>query len=123
MNEIGKIAAIFLAVRSQIKIFHWQTKSYAKHIASDSFITDFDKLTDQFIEVLQGSRNKRLHIQSSFKYVNYNSDKAINILHLFRKFLRRDLVKILRKDDTELLNIRDELISLTNQTLYLFTLT
>ena len=39
----------FFTLRQQIKLLHWQTKSYARHKASGHLYDDIDKLIDQFI--------------------------------------------------------------------------
>jgi hypothetical protein len=121
MDIIGQIAYSFLKVRNHMKIFHWQTKNYAQHIASDSFITTFDTLSDTFIETLQGSKNQRLSIKTKFKMFNINSKTITKILYYFRKFIKYELIKVI-KNDTELINIRDEMLQLVNKTFYLFTL-
>jgi hypothetical protein len=121
MNTIGQITYFFLKLRNYMKVFHWQTKSYAQHIASDNFVTEFDKLTDTFIETIQGSKNKRLSLETTLTLKNMNSKNIIKVLYSFRKFLKYDLLKII-KSDTDLINIRDDMIHLINKTLYLFTL-
>ena len=39
MTDIGEIALYFIYIRDQLKIYHWQTKNYARHVASDSFVS------------------------------------------------------------------------------------
>jgi hypothetical protein len=47
---------------------------------------------------------------------------AVEAIQQYINFLKNDLPKNLGSNDTDLLNIRDEMLSNLNKTLYLFTL-
>jgi hypothetical protein len=47
---------------------------------------------------------------------------AVETIQQYINFLKNDLPKNLESSDTDLLNIRDEMLSNLNKTLYLFTL-
>ena len=123
-KSIGELAIIFLNFRDIMKIYHWQTKSYARHKASCSLIEGLDEKTDRFIEVMSGSRNSRPIIPNeyqTFTLENQTDDSALKLLYKFKSFLENVLPKYLSDKDTELLNIRDEILADVNQALYLFT--
>ena len=46
MTDIGEIALYFIYIRDQLKIYHWQTKNYARHVASDSFVSSSESLVE-----------------------------------------------------------------------------
>jgi len=121
--DIGEIALYMMYIRDQIKIYHWQTKSYSRHKATDSLVDNLSSKLDKFVEVMQGSRMKRIVISKSNKFVfeNETDNSAVKLLIEFRKWLEDALPKYLEKSDTELLNIRDDILADVNQTLYLFT--
>ncbi len=125
MNDLGNIAIVFLSIRDNVKIYHWQTKSYARHKASDKLSTLLGDLMDKFLEVMQGSRNKRIQIGTELPIIikNQTDTSIVTILKQFRDWLIKNdgLPSFLTKTDTELLNIRDEILGVVNQTLYLFT--
>jgi len=126
--NISEIALMMIHVRDQMKIFHWQTKNYAKHIASDTFVTNLTTNLDLFIETIQGKYGKRLSFKKNMKTIEFDNidDKNIDkVLKNFAKWLSLKLPTLLdmkNYDNSELLNIRDEILSQTNQTLYLFSL-
>lgn len=125
-SEIGKIAYTFLHVRDQIKIYHWQTDVYARHKASDSLVDKLTQNMDRFIEIIQGVRNVRLAMPRDTNFIlkNQNDTGIITLLKSFADWLvsQEGLPKYLDKNkDTDLLNIRDEILGDVNQTLYLFT--
>jgi hypothetical protein len=126
MSNIGEIAIIFLTVRNQLKLYHWKSLSYSRHIAADKFVSNLDEKIDLFIEVIQGSKNKRLIIPNSksINVQNYNDDNILNILSRFANWLTdpNGLPKYLKKTDLDLFNIRDEILANVNKTLYLFSL-
>ena len=56
---IGELARGLLGVTMQLKVYHWQTPSYARHKASDALVASLTDKTDKIIEVLQGAAGKR----------------------------------------------------------------
>ena len=121
-----EIISTFLEFSSQIKLYHWQTKNYARHIASENLYTTGGVLIDKFIEIYQGKHNLRLKIRGecSIKLHNIDDEDIVMYLYNFKGFLMEDIPQILNDgmQNTDLLNIRDELVGEVNQTLYLFTL-
>lgn len=124
-EQIGEIAMIFLAFRNQLKIYHWQTTSYARHKASDRLISSITEQIDRFMETLQGSRDTRLVLTSQSCTISFNNqkdDNATEILVAFKEWLSDGLSSILQPFDKDLSNIRDEMLGSVNQTIYLFSL-
>lgn len=124
-EQIGEIAMIFLAFRNQLKIYHWQTTSYARHKASDRLISSITEQIDRFMETLQGSRDTRLVLTSQSGTISFNNqkdDNATEILVAFKEWLSDGISSILQPFDKDLSNIRDEMLGSVNQTIYLFSL-
>ena len=106
-----------------IKLYHWQTTVFARHKATCDLHIELMRLMDQFVEVFMGrySRPKfengiRLNIQE------LSDESATETIQEYIDYLKNDLPKYLKSDDTDLLNIRDEILANLNKTLYLFTL-
>ena len=124
-TDIGEIALIFFSIRDQLKIYHFQTLSYARHKSSDGLV---DKLTDKldtFLESMQGARNIRLKLPSD-NVINLEDQTDNSILEILQKFKTwlthsNGLPKYLNPQDTDLFNMRDDILGHVNQTLYLFT--
>jgi len=115
----------FLSILNQIKIFHWQTKSYAEHQALGSLYETLDGLVDEFVEVFSGSRGQVPKAQDLFKATakNYESNEAcMAYLDEARDFLTNEVKSFLTEDDSELYNIRDEMLAAVNKTKYLLSL-
>jgi hypothetical protein len=125
MSNIGQIALYFTIMRDQMKFYHWSTKSFARHSASDKFVSSLSDKMDRFIEVMQGVEGKRIVLPSNNKnsFDNETDASIVKSLKAFREWLSDDLPKYLnnKSDNTDLLNIRDDILADVNNTLYLFT--
>jgi hypothetical protein len=114
----------FLHLRDQIKLYHWQTRVYSRHIATDKIVEQLDKSIDTYVEVYIGKygRPKVLGKNSTITIHNLTEAGAVRLVNAAIKYLQGPLTKTLKPADTDLMNIRDEMIADLNQLLYLFTL-
>lgn len=117
----------FLRFLNNIKVYHWQTTDYAEHIATDNLHTQMSVLVDDFIEVLQGKKGvNRLKVNdNSIKLYNIENIDIISYMEDFKNFLVTELPDIIEMKgmgQTDLLNLRDEMLSIINKTLFLFSL-
>ena len=108
--------------RNQIKLYHWKTSSFARHKGTDKFLEKFDKLFDEFIEVLTGSRGEKISDSFSVKFVQVTDKTASGYVKSFREWLTESLPTLLFEHETDLSNLRDEILANTNRLLYLFEL-
>lgn len=119
MHEIVKHMMEF---RAQIKLYHWKTSLYARHKGTDKFLEKFDKLLDQFIEVLSGCRNEKVHDSFNIKLVSLTDKNAEKYLADFRSWVSEKLPTFLYEHETDLLNLKDEILANVNRLIYLFRL-
>lgn len=115
----------FLHLRDQIKLYHWQTKVYARHIATDKMLEQMEKSIDSFVEIYIGKygRPKIAGKNAVITLHNLTEAGATRLVNAAIKYLQGPLTKSLQAgSDSDLINLRDELIGELNQLLYLFTL-
>lgn len=115
----------FFTLREQIKLYHWQTHSYARHKATDDVLDKLDSNIDQFVEVYMGKygRPKMTTATGTTHVQNMTEKGTVSFIRKAIQSLLGDLVKGLTPEkDSDLINIRDEILSDLNQLLYLFTL-
>lgn len=126
MSNIGEIALHMTCVRDQLKFYHWAgTTSYSRHVASDGLVNSLTSNLDRFIETMQGSENRKLILGRKSVTFSIESDESIvKVLESFKNWLSNILPTYLSSNskNTDLLNIRDEILGDVNKTLYLFTL-
>lgn len=120
---IEQLLERFLSFQQQIRLYHWTTRSYARHVASGTLYESLDKKIDQFIETLQG-RHTIKNVSLKMQLHSMTDKEILKELHRFCDFLAKDIEEMLDElsISSDLKNIRDEMISLTHQTLYLFSL-
>jgi hypothetical protein len=113
----------FLNLRDQIKLYHWQTRVYARHIATDQVLEKLEKSIDSFVEVYIGKYGRSRITGASITLHNLTEAGAARLIKAAVKQLQGPLSRSLRPGvDADLLTIRDDMVTDLNQLLYLFTL-
>jgi hypothetical protein len=115
----------FLQLRNQIKLYHWQTRVYARHIATDKQLEEIEERIDSFVEVYIGKygRPKISGKNSIITLQNLTEAGACRVVKAAIKYLQTTITRGLNPQlDSELITIRDDLIKDMGQLLYLFTL-
>tara|TARA_B100000513_G_scaffold195670_1_gene126926 strand:- start:1797 stop:2243 length:447 start_codon:yes stop_codon:yes gene_type:complete len=118
-----KVVNTFIEMINLVKLYHWKTKSYAKHQATDELFEKLNKHTDQFVEVLIGKDEKRIKkMNKCINVLQAENDKEFKSkVYKFREFLTNMNDYFHAKKDSDLLSIRDEILADINQFLYLMT--
>lgn len=112
-----------LTIQNQMRVFHWQTQkkpgSFAQHQAFGTAYEELDPLIDDFIEIFQG-KNGAIMGRDGFNVKLMNlSDNPEAVIDEYITFLRETIGQSLEPDfDSDLLNIRDEMMAILNQTKY-----
>jgi hypothetical protein len=119
MNYITKL----LTLQNQLRIFHWQTDSYAAHVALGNTYSTLDGLIDGFIEEFMGE-NSRIVNKDGFNIQLSNiTDKDIEaFIEEYINYLVTELPKGIKPTATNLLNTRDEMLGELQKLKYLLTL-
>jgi len=127
-NQFQKeITCTFLEMLIMVKLYHWKTYSYAQHKATDDLYSKLNENIDKFMEVLLGKTEKRTNLlkQPTISLIDLSSKEQLkNKIDDFKVFLVNltDNKFIMKMSNTDLLNIRDEILGDLNQFLYLLTL-
>jgi len=116
------IVPTLMEFADQIKLYHWKTKSYARHKATCKFLSLYQENLDRLVETLMGARDKRVYDAFDLKFDNLDDKSAVEYVKNFRDFLQKDFPRLVEKKDSDILNIRDEILADVNRMLYLFTL-
>ena len=121
--NINSNVNFFLGLQSQIKIMHWQTKGYAKHKALDETYGELTDLIDQFVEEAMGKYG-RFELDDETKTIELFNIKEINTKDMINKVIEalNQYNSQFEESDTNLFNIRDEIIGLFRKLQYLLTL-
>jgi len=121
-----EITVNFFEMLLLIKLFHWKTHSYATHKATDDLYSKFNEHMDKFIEVLLGKSGMRIDLMNKKQISLYdlnNQDELVSKINSFKGYLvgltNNKAMKVMT--NTDLLNIRDEILGDMNQFLYLLS--
>lgn len=117
----GDIVSHLLTIRNQVKLYHWQTGSFARHKATDDLTAALDTNIDAFVESYMG-RYGRPKVTGSIKLHNFSESAARAFVAKETKYLQTELPRKIRSTDTDLLNLRDTILGDLTKVLYLFTL-
>jgi DNA-binding ferritin-like protein len=122
MNLHTKVK-FFLELQTQLKVYHWQTKGIARHEAFGKVYDELNDLTDEFVEQAMGQYGR---------FVLDGETKNIQIFNLSESNPKDVIVTCcdtlvsftedIDPKDTNLLNLRDEILGLLRKLLYLLTL-
>ena len=119
-----ELVNLLLKLLIDVKIYHWKTKSYAEHKATDQLYETLNENIDKFVEILLGKDEARLNMKG--RAIEISDPQTIE---QFKKIINGNKVLLEKKmgkylianSDTDLLNIRDEILGDLNQFLYLAT--
>jgi hypothetical protein len=110
-----------VTIQQQLKIYHWQTKSYARHQAYGAAYDSLSDLIDSFVEVHMGKYGRFTLTQPGIELSDLSDSSAKEFVDGAVEFLI-NLTERLDPKDTDLLNIRDEMLAVFNRLKYLMTL-
>jgi hypothetical protein len=121
-----EVVVKFLEVLNMIKLYHWKTHSYATHKATDDLNKNLHGNVDSFIEVLLGKRGDRVNLtnKKSISLKDYSSvGEFKRELEKFKSYLvgLNNCAALKSMANSDLYNIRDEMLANVNQFLYLLT--
>lgn len=114
----------FFELRATLKLYHWSTRAYSHHKATDKAIELMDELVDKYVEVYL-STLKRPYLQAF--------DARRKRLPVVRLALPEDIIEYIQSaqeyllrsvgSDTSpaLVTIRDDMLIVLDQLMYLLT--
>ena len=111
---------------NMVKLYHWKTYSYATHKATDELYSKLNDHIDSFMEVLLGKHGDRVNLMQTksiaLKDFNSVSDFKREMINFKGFLVGLNSNKAMKgMSNSDLYNIRDEILGYVNQFLYLLT--
>src|SRR5665647_983521 len=79
--ELSSVVALLFQFRLNLKIYHWQTKNFARHKATDSLVDATDEFIDVLVEYAQGLSGTRIAFADDMIGLrNYNDQSGCNLV-------------------------------------------
>jgi len=107
---------VFLRILDIIKFYHWNSKNYSKHRATDKLHEALAKLVDSYVEQRFGEMG-RVVVHETVRYDTLTDEAFLKEIGQFKDYLIH-----MQNPSTDLSNKRDEMLGEVNQFLYLWTL-
>lgn len=120
MNIISPL----IQFQQQLRIFHWQTDSYAEHKAFGKAYENLDGLIDEFIETFMGVFGRSKPTTTFQITLKPLTDRNVvnSVISDFIKYLDNMILLEYFEKNTDLLNIRDSIRGEVNKLNYLLSL-
>ena len=121
-----QIVIMFLQMLNTVKLYHWKTSSYAQHKATDELYTNLNANIDTFVETMLGKTGGRVNLtgQKTLRLLDYTNlgdfKKEVDKYKQFLIEMNKD-AGLNITNNSDLLNIRDEILGNLNQFTYLLT--
>ena len=107
----------------QFKFLHWQTFGDAKHRLYGEIYDGLGSLIDEFIETMMGKQGRpEFEPEFALMFQDISSLSMQNFMDGITEFLVSITDQLDSRYDTDLLNIKDEMLGLINKSKYLLTL-
>ncbi len=121
--ENSEIIITLVEIQTQFRFLHWQTTSYAKHQAYGGIYSDLNDLIDTFVEACMG-KHGRPEYPGGYQ-INGVDTKELSLQSFIDEtcsFLISLTDHFDPSKDSDLLNLRDEMLGGVNKLKYLLTL-
>ena len=121
-----KIVTTFLQMLNTVKLYHWKTSSYAQHKATDELYANLNLNIDTFVEIMLGKTGGRVNLtgQKTLPLLDYtNVTDFVKEINRYKYFLNNmnNNSGLNITNNSDLLNVRDEILGNLNQFTYLLT--
>jgi len=124
-----KIVSTFLCMLNTVKLYHWSTNNYSTHKATDQLHSDLSSKIDTFVETMFGKesiavREKVLRMNSIHVHSMTTKKDFKKETEQYKSFLINlgNNKTFNTQKNSDLLNMRDDILGSLNQFLYLLSL-
>lgn len=120
-TDLSDVVSDLLAAQLQLRKLHWTTKSYAAHEAFGEAYDELDELIDEFTEVLMGKYGRMEFDEELVEPFELDVLQHQEFLTEFVEYLLDLDNELDSKQDTDALNLRDEMLAVINKLRYLLS--
>jgi hypothetical protein len=114
---------MFMQMLNTVKLYHWKTSSFAQHKATDELYSNLNSSVDSFVEIMLGKTGSRVNLTNVKSIPLHDYNDLANFkreIEMYKEYLI-GFTMIDNKKNTDLINVRDEILGHLNQFTYLLT--
>jgi DNA-binding ferritin-like protein len=118
----SKLVLAFMQMLNTVKLYHWKTTSHSQHKATDELYSNLNESIDSFVEIMLGKTGGRVNLTNVKSIPLHDYNDLANFkqeVDMYKEYLIN--LQVNTKKDTDLLNVRDEILGHLNQFTYLLT--
>lgn len=117
------IVRYMLQMLMTVKLYHWNTFSYSVHKATDDLYGELNTLIDQFVEILLGKTKREIIETKTLLLKTFKDNKSFEKeIETYKKYMVNLGEIFNEKENSDILNVRDEILATLNKISYLLTL-
>ena len=118
-KHIEPLFGTFFELLVNIKFAHVMTRSYTKHKATDKLYEQLNKSIDDFMEVYVCKYGRpKESMPKTISYKNMTDSEFVTYLNNILQLFSNDIFKYIKKEDTELISILDDIKVSIHKSLY-----
>lgn len=117
------IIPLCLSLQNQLQTWHWQSESFAQHEAFGKTYSGMSDIIDEFVEVYVGAywRESIEDCNFSVKTVDIKNTEPQTVVDAYIEMFNEEVMKDIH-NNTELVNIKDEIVGVLRKLKYLLTM-
>ena len=118
------MVTMFIQMLNTVKLYHWKTHSFSQHKATDELYSNLNSSIDSFVEILLGKTGTRVNLTGTKSIPLLDCSDVSNFkkeIDMYKEYLIGMNGVFDAKNDSDLLNVRDEILGHLNQFTYLLT--
>lgn len=113
----SELVLTLMEAADQVKVFHWQTESYAEHVALGDLYGAITDTTDKIAESSMG-RGEKLKLKESIELSDYAEGACVKYV----KALAEELEDKQKQAAPDIANMLQDLLGVVNKTAFLLNL-
>jgi hypothetical protein len=122
---VTEVTAFFLCMAAQLRLYHWSTRTYARHRAAEELLEQVTDAADRMVEAMCSAGGRpRMAGQPPMRLLDLDDapgGTADAYLEACERFMTQEL-PVLLGDDSAMLSIRDDALSAVRRARYAFGL-
>lgn len=115
-HDVTDFISVLLGSREQAHIFHWQTRSFAQHLALEGYYTGIVPLVDAYVEAFQGKYGMLTGFSPKQELVDVDMDTILTTFDDLEAFVASRSPFL--PADADLVNIHADILNLIHATQY-----
>lgn len=122
--KMTHLITYLIYVKENIKLYHWYTTLYPRHIATDNLYERLSGNIDKLVEIYIGKYGRQKLSKSDLTLVlnPLNDSTIVGFVEDVVSYLLTQLPRFIKQEDVDILTLRDDIVSDLSQAKYLFSM-